>query len=174
MTAEKEREANSSKVEAMRKIQVGTAEVEREAVIQRAEGVKKKMALESEGKAAEVQNIGQSEANIIKLKKVADAEGTEKLALAQQKFNDAATTIETIKANKEVGLEYAKAYAAIGANAKINIVNGSTEEVMSGGILGNIKIGPKQGMALQQFISSNPEAVDAFLNSLGGKGKGKV
>jgi uncharacterized membrane protein YqiK len=167
MTAEKEREANTSKVEAMRKIQVGTAEVEREAVIQRAEGTKKKMSLESEGEAAKVQNVGTADANVIKLKKVADAEGTEKLAIAQQKFNEAATTIETIKANKEVGMEYAKAYAAIGANAKINIVNGSTEEVMSGGILGNIKIGPKQGMALQQFIASNPEVVEAFLAKLG-------
>jgi hypothetical protein len=42
---------------------------------------------------------------------------------------------------------------------------------MSGGILGNVKIGPKQGMALQQFIASNPDVVNKFLDTLGKKEK---
>lgn len=166
MTAEKEREANESKINARRKLEVGGAEVEKEAIIQRAEATKAKITKEAEGRAAEVQTVGASEANIIKLKKVADAEGTEKLAKALQNYNTAATVIETIKANKDVGMEYAKAYAAIGANAKINIVNGSSQDILSGGILGNLKIGPKEGAALQQFIETNPQAVEKFLSSI--------
>jgi flotillin len=166
MVAMKQQEANTEAINARRKLEVGGAEVEKEATIQRATGVKQKITLEAEGDAAKIQAVGTSEANVVKLKKVADAEGTEKLALAQQKFNDAATVIETIKANKEVGLEYAKAYAAIGANAKINIVNGASQDILSGGILGNIKIGPKEGAALQQFIDTNPELAEKIIGQL--------
>ena len=103
---------------------------------------------------------------IIKAKKVADAEGTEKLALAQQKFNDAATDIEVIKATKEIQIAYAIAYQKAFEKATVNIVAGSTNEVISGGILGNMKVGAKEGASMQQFVQTFPqmkEVIDKFV-----------
>jgi uncharacterized membrane protein YqiK len=154
--AEKELEANAAKVEAMRKLNVGQANVDREATIQRAEATKVKLSTEAEGLAKQIESVGMAEAGIIKAKKVAEAEGTDRLAIAQQKFNEAATNIEVIKANKEVQIAYAEAYKAAFEKANINIVAGSTSEILSG-TLGTIKVGPKEGMSLQQFMDMNPQ-----------------
>jgi len=167
MAAEREALANEQKVSALRKINVGTATVEKEATIQRAEATKKKISLEAEGDASRITVTGNAEADVIKAKKLADAEGTEKLALAQQKFNDAATGIEVIRANKDVGIAYANAQAKAFENAKINVMAGNTQELFSGGLLGKMKVGPKEGVALQQMIENNPEVVKNILSSLG-------
>lgn len=149
--------ANQKIIEAQRKLTVGTADVEREAVIKKAEAEKQRLTLTAEGNAAQIQTTGNAEASIIKAKKLADAEGTEKLALAQQKFNDAATNIELIKATRDVQLEYAKTQGKAYENANINIVAGSTQEVMSGGIFGSVKLGPKEGASINQMLEMNPQ-----------------
>lgn len=151
-SALKQAEANEEMVEARRKKEVGDADVDREATIKRAEATKSKATLESEGEAQRIKNTGTAEADIIKAKKVADAEGTEKLAFAQQKFNDAATNIELIKANKEVGIAYTQALAKVFEHATVNIVAGSTQEILSGGLAGNVSLGAKEGVAVQQFL----------------------
>lgn len=156
MTATKQQEANKTQVEANRTLLVGNAEIEQQATIKRAEGVKQKTSLEAEGEANKTQAIGNAEANIIRLKKVAEAEGTEKLALAQQKYNDAATNIEVIRANRDVALKMAEAQGKAYEHATINMVVGSTQELLNGGLLGNIKLGAKEGIALQQFVQATP------------------
>jgi hypothetical protein len=157
-SSEQETLANEKKIDAMRRMQVGTADVERESMVKRAEG-----------DAARITNVGNAEAAVIKSKKVADAEGTEKLALAQQKFNDAATTIEAIKASKEVSIAFANAQAKAYENATINIVAGSTAEVLQGGLLGSLRVGPKEGVAIEQMASFLPK--DTLTKILGALSK---
>jgi len=166
MVAEKEKEANVSKIEARRKMEVGGAEVEKEAMVQRAEGQKQKVSLEAEGEARSIDVKGTATADVTKKTLVAQADGTEKLALAQQKYNDAATTIEWIKANKDVGLAYATAYTKVFEKATVNVVAGSTQELLHGGLPGNVSIGPKEGVALSQMITAaGPDGVKAFIEA---------
>lgn len=165
MEAQKMLEANEAAVEATRKFRVGTADVEREAITKVAEAEKARLSLVAEGTAKQTELTGLAEADIIKAKKVADAEGTEKLAIAQQKFNEAAATIEVIKATQAVQIAYAQAYQKAFENANITIVAGSTSEIISGGLAGNIKVGPKEGMSLQQFLGMNPDLANLIKNA---------
>jgi len=169
--AEAEALANIKKIEAKRKIEVGSAEVEKEATVQRATATREKLKLEAEGEASKVQQIGTSEARIIQAKKEADAAGTSKLADAQRKFNDAATNIELIKAGKEVQIAYAKAYEVGLNNAHINIITGQTKNLVSKGLLGDISVGPEEGMALNQMAQAagknNMEMINKIASQLG-------
>lgn len=155
---QKTKEANTLTVEANRMLKVGTANVDKEAIIQNAEAEKMRILTIAEGKAKETEVVGLAEAGIIKAKKVAEAEGTSKLAEAQQKFNDAATNIEVIKATKDIQVAYATAYQKAFEKAQINIVAGSTSEILSGGIIGNIKVGAKEGASLMQLGEMYPQA----------------
>lgn len=162
--SEKTIEANAMAVEANRKFKVGNANVDKEAIIQTAEAEKMRLLTVAEGEAQKIQSVGNAEATIIKAKKVADAEGTEKLAEAQQKFNDAATNIEVIKATKEIQVAYAMAYQKAFEKAEINIVAGSTSEILSGGLIGNIKVGAKEGASLMQLGEMYPQAKNLIEN----------
>lgn len=154
---QKTAEANSLTVEANRKLKVGNADVDKETITKIAEAEKSRLLTVAEGRAKEIESVGNAEANIIKAKKVADAEGTEKLAEAQQKFNDAATNIEVIKATKDIQVAYAMAYQKAFEKANINIVAGSTSEILSGGLIGNIKVGAKEGASLMQLAEMYPQ-----------------
>jgi uncharacterized membrane protein YqiK len=162
--ARKAQEANQQKVEAYRKENVGMAMVDKETVIQESEAEKQRLTIIAEGTASQIQQTGMAEANIIKLKKVADAEGTEKLAKAQQLFNDAATKIEVIKATKDIQMAYANAYNSAFKTATINVVAGSASEIMSGGIMGNVNLGPQQGISTQQFLNFVPQLKELVKN----------
>lgn len=167
---EKMNEANKKSVEANRTLKVGNADVERETITKTAEAEKSRLLTVAEGKAKEIESVGEAEAKIIKAKKVADAEGTQKLAEAQQKFNDSATNIEIIKATKEIQTAYALAYQKAFEKATVNIVAGSTSEILSNGILGNVKIGAKEGASLMQFGEMFPQA-RSILENLSNKKK---
>ena len=168
LESQKKKEANETEIEATRVFEVGTADVQKQAIIKKAEAEKEKLSITAEGEASQIKKKGTAEADIIKLKKVAEAEGTERLAEAQQKFNETATTIEVIKATKEVQIALATAYQKAFENADINIVAGSTQEIISGGVLGNVKIGAKEGVAMEQFLSVNP-ALKELLDKLSNK-----
>ena len=158
-------EANAMSVEANRKLNVGNADVEKETIVKRAEAEQQRLQIVAEGKARETELTGQAEAKIILAKKLADAEGTEKLAMAQQKFNDSATNIEVIKATKEVQIAYAVAYQKAFEHANVNIVAGSTSEIISGGLLGTVKVGAKEGASIMQLAEMYPqtkEIIDAL------------
>lgn len=150
--AKKTQAANEQVIDAERKLTVGRATIDKEATVQRAEGEKQKTLIEAEGIAAQTKSVGEAEAGIIKAKKVAEAEGTEKLALAQQKFGEASTRIRVIEANRDVKLAEAEAYKQGLSNATISIVSGQSQDLVNGGLLGQIKLGGKEGVALQQFM----------------------
>lgn len=164
MEAEKAKEANKSKVEAQRELQVGTADVEKAAIEKKAQAEKIRLEVTAEGQARKTELEGEADAKIIKLKKVAEAEGIEKLAEAQNKFQEAAMSLEIVKATKDVQIAYAVAQQKAYEKANITIVAGSTQEVMSGGLLGKISVGPKEGMALKQFLEMNPELAGLLQN----------
>ena len=172
MEQKKTAEANKMAVEANRIFKVGNADVEREAIIKVAEAEKARLQTVAEGEAKKITSVGNAEAMIIKAKKVADAEGTEKLAEAQQKFNDAATNIEVIKATKDIQISYAQAYQKAFEKANINIVAGSTSEILSGGLIGNIKVGAREGASLMQLAEMYPQT-KSIIESLVGKKESK-
>src|SRR3989339_1051681 len=78
----KEVEANSQRIEALRKLEVGKAEIEKQKIEQLAMAQKLKFTLEAEGQSNQIQTVGKAEADIIRIKKEADAAGTLKLAAA--------------------------------------------------------------------------------------------
>src|SRR3989338_1500400 len=100
--ATKEAEANAQRIEAMRKLEVGQAEIEKQKMEQLAMGQKLKYTIEAEGQANQIQNVGKAEANIIQIKKEADAAGTLKLAEALKEFNDVAINVKILDIQKEI------------------------------------------------------------------------
>lgn len=147
--------ANAQKVEAEKKLTVGRAEITKQATI-----------TEAEGAASKIEQIGKANATIVKATKVAEAEGTQKLAEAMSKYDKSATGIELIRANKEIGMAQADAYKAGLANAKISIVSGQSADLVNGGLLGKISLGGKEGVAFQQFIQGLDEQSLAALGTM--------
>jgi uncharacterized membrane protein YqiK len=170
-SAKKEQEANAQKVEAKRTLDVGYAEVKMLETVQLADAEKEKLKRVAEGNASATQQTGQAEANVIKLKKVAEAEGVDRLAEAQRKFDDKATNIQWINASRDIGLAQAEAAKVGLAQAHINIVSGETQDLVNGSLLGKVSIGGKEGVALQQFLQGlTPEQIKFGMDMLS-KGK---
>ena len=112
--AEMETIANVQKIEALRKTQVGQSEIEKQKIEQLATAQKIKYTLEAEGEANKIQFVGKSEADIIRLKKEADAAGTLKLALALKEFDQTAINVKMLDIQKEILLgKYASLSSAI-------------------------------------------------------------
>lgn len=160
--AERLRLANEALVEADQKLIVGNAEnqklkLEKDAEANKikirleAEANKLRVDMEAEANSNKITKEGKASADIIRQTKLAEAEGMDKLAQAQAKFNEAALNLEKIRAVKEIQIAQAKAYAESLQKADIKIVAGSTAEIMSGGFFGNIKVGPKEGAAFDLF-----------------------
>lgn len=143
--------ANTAIVAAEQKLIVGRAENEKLKIQKESEATKIQIGLLAEANANKINIEGSATADIIRKTKLAEAEGLDKLAIAQSKYNEAAINIESIKASRDVQLGYAKAYGEALSNADVKIVAGSTQEIMSGGVFGNIRVGAKEGAAYDQF-----------------------
>ena len=65
----KEVEANSQRIEALRKLEVGKAEIEKQKIEQLAMAQKLKFTLEAEGQSNQIQTVGKAEADIIRIKR---------------------------------------------------------------------------------------------------------
>ena len=191
--AEQKAKVNEQLVEANRKLEIGNAEVAKDRQKIDSEALKIEVELEAEAsrirteKAAEAEAkrvlltakadaektkiTGEAEGLSIKARKLAEAEGVEKLAEAQKKYNDSALKLEQIKADMNVQIEYAKAQSKAFERADVKIIAGSTQEIFGGGILGQLKVGPKEGAALQQMIAENPEIAQKILGLLTPKTK---
>jgi len=102
--ADKETEANAQKIEALRKLEVGRAEIEKQKIEQLAMGQKLKFTIEAEGQSNQIQTVGKAEADIIRIKKEADAAGTLKLAEALKEFNDVAINVKILDVQKDIML----------------------------------------------------------------------
>src|SRR3989338_2400276 len=102
--AEREAVANIQKVEAQRKLDVGRAEIEKQKIEQLALAERIKLSVEAEGHSSEITQVGKAEADVIRIKKEADAAGTLKLAEALKQFNDVALNVKVLDIHREVML----------------------------------------------------------------------
>ncbi len=122
------------------------------------EGAGAKARAEGEGEGAKAEAIGKGEGAAIKAKKFADAEGTERMAVAQQKYGEAAgqQALEAKKLDllRDVQTAYANAAGKVAENAHINIISGESQDLLSGGIFGKIGVGGLQGAALAQMAQA--------------------
>lgn len=180
--ADKLLEANESQIKAESKLTIGRADIDKEKVRIDAEAQASKIETEAKANAKKIQVEGEAQAGINLKLKLADAEGTLKNAEALAKYNEAGLELEKIKANKEIQLGYAKAQGDALSHAEIKIVAGSTQEIMSGGFFGNIKVGAKEGAAMQQFkdmggvipIGNAQNAIDTAIKVEGVKKLGET
>jgi flotillin len=121
--ARQEEEANRQKVEALRTKEVGEADVIKQATIAQATGEAEAIRVRGEKEANVIQLKGEAEGRAIQAKGQAEAVAKEKMAEAMQRFNDAATNIEKIRAWIEVQKSKWEAYGKVASNADIKIVS---------------------------------------------------
>lgn len=168
-TVAKQRElANLKKVEAQRALEVGQANVTKQATIEEAEGEAEAEYKRGKARADVKQAEGNAEAEVIRSKGLSEAEATDKKAEALKKYNEAGITLEQIKAYVEI--EVAK-YENLGqalANADINLVGGT-----EGNSLFGFNLDSQGGANLGQFITamentsgkSTEEIIDGIKNA---------
>lgn len=143
--------ANIQEVEALRKLEVGKAEIEKQKIQQQSEAQKIKFTVEAEGQAKEITSVGQAEADMIKAKKVAEAEGTLKLAEALKQFNDVAVNVKMLDIQRDVMIEKFKSLAAIASEADIQwIISGENAKDFFG-----LNLDAAGGANLKQFIQQS-------------------
>jgi len=144
-------EANLQEVEALRKLEVGKAEIEKQKVQQQSEAQKIKFTVEAEGQAKQIISVGQAEADVIRIKKEAEAAGTLKIAEALKQFNAIAVNVKMIDVQKEVLIEKFRALASIAKEADIKwIMSGENAKDFFG-----INLDAVGGANLQQFIQQS-------------------
>jgi flotillin len=147
--ARQEESANEQKVSALRKLEVGKATVTKEATIEKAIGEAEAIRVTGDKEADVIKLTGEAEGAAIEAKGRAQALAKDKMAEAMQKFNDAATNIEKIRAWIEV--EKAK-YEALGmalAEADLKLVNSGDK----GSIFG-FPITAQMGADLAQMVEA--------------------
>ena len=160
--AVKEAEANAQKIEAMRKIEVGQAEIQKQKMEQLAMGQKIKSTVEAEGQSNQIQAIGKAEANIIQIKKEADAAGTLKLAEALKQFNDVALNVKILDIQKDIMLAKFNAMAQAIQNADIKwIMSGANAQKFFG-----VNLDAEGGANFQQFLQESGLDLEKLAASL--------
>lgn len=149
--AVKEAAANVQKIEAARKIEVGQAEIEKQKIEQLAMGQRIKFTVEAEGHSNEIESVGKAEANIIQIKKEAEAAGTLKLAQALKEFNELALNVKMLDIHKEVMLSKFHALAESIEKADIKwIMSGAHAQKFFG-----LNLDAEGGANLQQFFEES-------------------
>jgi len=147
----KEVEANSQRIEALRKLAVGKSAIEKQKIEQLAMAQKMKFTLEAEGQSNQIQAIGKAEADVIRIKKEADAAGTLKLAAALKEFNDVALSVKMLDVQKEVMLGKYQALAQAIQKADIKwILSGENAQKFFG-----INLDAQGGANMQQFLQES-------------------
>jgi hypothetical protein len=149
--ADKEAEANAQKIEAMRKLQVGQAEIEKQKIEQLAMAQKIKYTVEAEGQSNQIQAVGKAEANIIQIKKEADAAGTLKLAEALKQYNDVAINVKVLDIQKDIMIAKFSALAQAIQKADVKwIMSGANAQKFFG-----INLDAEGGANIKQFIDES-------------------
>ncbi len=96
------------------------ADGEKQAIVLKAEGSKESLRLEGDGKASQEKAVGTAQADVIRAKKLAEAEGYMRLAEAQKAQQEGAERIRLIEKDEKIGIKFAEALAA----AKISFYGG--------------------------------------------------
>jgi len=149
--ASREKEANMTKIEATRKLDVGHAEIEKQKMEQLALGQKLKYTIEAEGQGNQIQSVGKAEADIIRIKKEADAAGTLKLAEALKEFNDVAINVKILDIQKEIMIAKFNALAQAIQKADVKwIMSGANAQKFFG-----LNLDAEGGANLQQFMQES-------------------
>lgn len=178
--AEKQRDATEKKL-AVERLQretsanieanasIRTAEGVRQAAIVTAEGSKQALTLEGEGQAAKSQAVGIAEATVIKAKKVAEAEGLSALADAQKKQQDNAKEIRVIEKDQVVGLALAEALK----NADVKYIgSGAPKDFMDlFSVAGGMSTGGSIGTMLGMIKETDPDLHASVVKAIEGIGK---
>lgn len=147
----REAEANVQKIEALRKIDVGHAEIEKQKIEQLALAQRIKFTVEAEGHSNEIQAVGSAEANIIRIKKEAEAAGTLKLAEALKQFNETAVNVKMLDIHKDVMMAKFHALAESIQKADIKwIMSGANAQKFFG-----LNLDAEGGANLQQFFDES-------------------
>jgi len=167
--ADKEAEANITRIEALRKLEVGKAEIEKQKMEQLAMGQKLKFTLEAEGQSNQISTVGKAEADIIRIKKEADAAGTLKLAEALKQFNETAINVKLLDLQKDILLAKYKALSESIQNADIKwIMSGQNAQKFFG-----LNLDAEGGANLQQFLAESGLDIDKLKTLLTSKSSTK-
>jgi len=149
--AEQEALANIQKIEAARKLQVGQAEIEKQKIEQLSLAQRIKSTVEAEGHSNEITSVGKAEADIIRIKKEADAAGTLKLAEALKQFNEVALNVKMLDIHREVMLAKFNALAQAIQQADVKwIMSGANAQKFFG-----LNLDAEGGANLRQFFEES-------------------
>lgn len=149
--AEREALANIQKVEAQRKLDVGRAEIEKQKIEQLALAERIKLTVEAEGRSSEILAVGTAEADVIRIKKEADAAGTLKLAEALKQFNEVAINVKILDIHKDVMLAKFQALSQAIQQADIKwIMSGANAQKFFG-----LNLDAEGGANIQQFFQES-------------------
>ena len=153
-------EANTREVNALREIEVGKAEIEKQKIERLAAAEKSKLTLEAEGRANQVKAVGQAEADIIRIKKEAEAAGTLKLAEALKQFDGMALNVKLLDIQKEVMIEKFKALANVAGEADIKwIMSGQNAQNFFG-----LNLNAEGGANFKQFLEETGVSLEQIKN----------
>ena len=159
--AEREAVANIQKVEAQRKLDVGRAEIEKQKIEQLALAERIKLTVEAEGHSSEIGQVGKAAADVIRIKKEADAAGTLKLAEALKQFNEVAINVRILDIHRDVMLAKFHALSQAIKEADIKwIMSGANAQKFFG-----LNLDAEGGANIQQFLQESGLDLDR-LNAL--------
>lgn len=113
-------DAKVKTAEGIKQASIINAEGTRQSNILSSEGEKEALILKGAGLASQTSAVGTAEADVIRAKKLAEAEGLAKIAAAQKLQQEGAEKIRIIEKDEKIGLELAKALA----NADIKFYGG--------------------------------------------------
>jgi flotillin len=167
--AEQQGMANKSAIASQNILLVGKADNEKQALIVAAEGKSQsEILLTATVPAEKVRMGGIAEADAIRAKLFADADGTFKRAEALKLYNEAGIKLEYLKAIRDVEMNKADNWGKAMTAAKINVYSGG-----EGGNLFGMAMSPSGAFSLGAFSAIAKESggidLERIAESVGGK-----
>lgn len=165
LTNAKTAEANMQRIEADRKIQVGNAEIAKQVVEQTAMGQRIKIEQDAEAQKMQILAIGQAQADMVKAKLVAEAEGQLKLAEAMKAVSESALPVKRLDVQKEVMIAKFQSLGAALQKAEIKLIMSGEK---SGNLFG-LDFNAETGANLGQFLETSditPEKIQQVVTAL--------
>jgi len=147
--AQAEMEANKQKVEALRVLDVGTAQVGAQAKIESAKGDSEAVKTKADGDSEAIRKTGLAQAEVTKATLIAEADGTKEKAYALKEYTDAGLSLETISAEVEIKKAQFAALAEGLKVAKISLVTSGESSIL--GIPVSAKVGADIGQMLYEM-----------------------
>jgi len=147
--AQAEMEANKQKVEALRVLDVGTAQVGAQAKIESAKGDSEAVKTKADGDSEAIRKTGLAQAEVTKASLIAEADGTKEKAYALKEYTDAGLSLETIRADVQIKQAQFAALAEGLKVAKISLVTSGESSIL--GIPVSAKVGADIGQMLYEM-----------------------